>query len=110
MKYNPKINEEIAALPAFTHIHPLQPEQTVKGCEEVATALRRQLAALTGMHDFTLKPCAGAHGELTGLMIILIVMFFPGGIAQMASNLARKYRESKLRKNVERRIEAYGRI
>lgn len=70
MKYNPKINEEIAALPAFTHIHPLQPEQTVRGCEEVATALRLQLAALTGMHDFTLKPCAGAHGELTGLMII----------------------------------------
>ena len=70
MKYNPKINEEIAALPAFTHIHPLQPEQTVKGCEEVGTALRRQLAALTGMYDFTLKPCAGAHGELTGLMII----------------------------------------
>ena len=70
MKYNPKINEEIAALPSFTHIHPLQPAQTVKGCEEVATALRRQLAALTGMYDFTLKPCAGAHGELTGLMII----------------------------------------
>jgi len=70
MKYNPKINEEIAALPSFTHIHPLQPVQTVKGCEEVATALRRQLAALTGMYDFTLKPCAGAHGELTGLMII----------------------------------------
>ena len=70
MKYNPKINEEIAALPSFTHIHPLQPAQTVKGCEEVATALRNQLAALTGMHDFTLKPCAGAHGELTGLMII----------------------------------------
>lgn len=70
MKYNPKINEEIAALPSFTHIHPLQPAQTVKGCEEVATALRHQLAALTGMHDFTLKPCAGAHGELTGLMII----------------------------------------
>lgn len=70
MKYNPKINEEIAALPSFTHIHPLQPAQTVKGCEEVATALRRQLAALTGMNDFTLKPCAGAHGELTGLMII----------------------------------------
>lgn len=70
MKYNPKINEEIAALSAFTHIHPLQPEQTVKGCEEVGTALRRQLAALTGIYDFTLKPCAGAHGELTGLMII----------------------------------------
>lgn len=70
MKYNPKINEEIAALPSFTHIHPLQPAQTVKGCEEVATALRNQLAALTGMNDFTLKPCAGAHGELTGLMII----------------------------------------
>lgn len=70
MKYNPKINEEIATLSAFTHIHPLQPEQTVKGCEEVGTALRRQLAALTGMYDFTLKPCAGAHGELIGLMII----------------------------------------
>lgn len=70
MKYNPKINEEIASLPSFTHIHPLQPKQTVKGCEEVTTALRHQLSSLTGMYDFTLKPCAGAHGELTGLMII----------------------------------------
>lgn len=70
MKYNPKINEEMAALRAFTQIHPLQPQQTVKGCEDVTKSLRQQLSALTGMHDFTLKPCAGAHGELTGLMII----------------------------------------
>ena len=70
MKYNPKINEEIAAMPAFNDLHPLQPQETVKGALEAHDMLRRCLSQLTGLHDFTLKPCAGAHGELTGLMII----------------------------------------
>lgn len=70
MKYNPKINEEVANMPAFTNLHPLQPEETVKGAIEAHDTLRRCLAELTGLYDFTLKPCAGAHGELTGLMII----------------------------------------
>lgn len=70
MKYNPVINEEMAFLPSFINIHPLQPEKTVQGALEVEYRLQCALAALTGMSDFTLNPCAGAHGELTGLMII----------------------------------------
>lgn len=70
MKYNPVINEEMAALPQFAALHPLQPAETVQGALEVEYSLQRCLAALTGMADFTLNPCAGAHGELTGLMII----------------------------------------
>ena len=70
MKYNPKINEEIAALPSFSNLHPLQPKETVRGAEAVCTLLCRSLCELTGLHAFTLKPYAGAHGELTGLMVI----------------------------------------
>ena len=70
MKYNPPINEEIANMPAFANLHPLQPDDTTQGALAVEYHLRQALAALTGMADFTLNPCAGAHGELTGLMII----------------------------------------
>lgn len=70
MKYNPTINEEIANLPSFANLHPLQPENTVQGALQVEYDLQRMLASLTGLADFTLNPCAGAHGELTGLMII----------------------------------------
>jgi glycine dehydrogenase subunit 2 len=70
MKYNPKINEEVAALPQFAALHPLQPAETVRGAEAVCTLLCRALCELTGLHAFTLKPFAGAHGELTGLMVI----------------------------------------
>ena len=70
MKYNPPINEEIAAHPAFANLHPLQPAETVKGAEEVYENLQQSLSELTGLSRFTLNPCAGAHGELTGLMII----------------------------------------
>jgi len=70
MKYNPKINEEMAALPQFSALHPLQPAETTKGAEAVCAMLQKQLCALTGLHAFTLKPFAGAHGELTGLMVI----------------------------------------
>jgi len=70
MKYNPKINEEIAALPAFASIHPLQPVETVQGVQAVYAGMEQMLAAITGMKYFTFNPCAGAHGELTGLMIM----------------------------------------
>ena len=70
MKYNPKINEEIAALPGFQGLHPLQPAETVKGAEEVLAEMDKSLAAITGMKHFTFLPCAGAHGELTGLMLM----------------------------------------
>ena len=70
MKYNPKINEEMAALPQFQNLHPLQPAETVRGAEAVCSLLCKSLCELTGLHAFTLKPFAGAHGELTGLMVI----------------------------------------
>jgi glycine dehydrogenase subunit 2 len=70
MKYNPKINDEIVADKGFQNIHPLQPENTVKGNQKACHAIRKALSAITGMADFTLLPCAGAHGELTGLMTI----------------------------------------
>lgn len=70
MKYNPPINEEIANHPAFINLHPLQPEHTVQGALEVEYELQKNLAQITGLEEFTLNPFAGAHGELTGLMII----------------------------------------
>ena len=70
MKYNPVINEEIAAMKAFAGLHPLQPAETCQGALEVYYNLQQSLAELTGLSEFTLNPCAGAHGELTGLMVI----------------------------------------
>ncbi len=68
MKYNPKINEEVVSL--FNGLHPLQPKETVKGAEQVLEEMDKALAAITGMKHFTFLPCAGAHGELTGLMLM----------------------------------------
>ena len=70
MKYNPKINEEIAALPQFQNLHPKQPIATVKGALAMVSLLEKSLCELTGLAHFTFKPYAGAHGELTGLMTI----------------------------------------
>jgi glycine dehydrogenase subunit 2 len=70
MKYNPKINEDIARLPGFTHIHPLQSEATVQGALELLYDLQRSLVEITGMDEVTLQPAAGAQGEWTGLMLI----------------------------------------
>ena len=70
MKYNPKINEEIAAMPAFAGLHPLQPSSTVQGVLRLYKDLAHALSEITGMAEFTLDPFAGAHGELTGLMVI----------------------------------------
>ena len=70
MKYNPKINEWVAALPGFTNIHPYQPVETVQGALELMYELQLMLGQIAGMDNFTLQPAAGAHGELTGVMII----------------------------------------
>lgn len=70
MKYNPKINEEMAAMPGFKTLHPLQPDCTVQGALELYYNLNCSLSAITGMAEFTLNPFAGAQGELTGLMVI----------------------------------------
>ncbi|MBQ3383897.1 MAG: aminomethyl-transferring glycine dehydrogenase subunit GcvPB [Erysipelotrichaceae bacterium] len=70
MKYNPKVNEEVAALEGFNEIHPLQPASTVKGALEALKQLQDALCELTGMDAMTLKPAAGAHGEFTGMQIV----------------------------------------
>lgn len=70
MKYNPKVNDQIATLPGFASIHPLQPEETVQGCLEALDLAAQYLCEITGMDDMTFQPAAGAHGELTGLMLI----------------------------------------
>lgn len=70
MKYNPKINEDIASNPQFLNIHPYQSEDTVQGALEIMYDLSSKLSEISGMDYVTLQPAAGAHGELTGLMII----------------------------------------
>ncbi|NPA26612.1 MAG: glycine dehydrogenase subunit 2 [Chloroflexi bacterium] len=70
MKYNPKINEDMARLPGFVNIHPLQPVETVQGALAVMYTLQEALKEITGMAGVSLQPAAGAHGELTGVLII----------------------------------------
>ncbi|PAQ14823.1 glycine dehydrogenase (aminomethyl-transferring) [Bacillaceae bacterium SAOS 7] len=70
MKYNPKINEDVARFDGFAHIHPLQAEETVQGALELMYDLQEHLKEITGMDEVTLQPAAGAQGEWTGLMLI----------------------------------------
>jgi glycine dehydrogenase subunit 2 len=70
MKYNPKINEELAALDGLARVHPLQETETVQGCLRVIWELERWLREITGMHRFTLQPAAGAQGELSGILMM----------------------------------------
>jgi glycine dehydrogenase subunit 2 len=70
MKYNPRVNEEAARIPGFAHIHPYEPEESVQGALQLMYELERYLAEISGMERVTLQPAAGAHGELTGLLMI----------------------------------------
>lgn len=70
MKYNPKINEELASLSAFARLHPLQPASTAQGALAVYFHLEEMLKEVTGMAAFSFSPFAGAHGEACGLMIM----------------------------------------
>ena len=70
MKYNPKINEEMAALPQFSRLHPQQDAEFVQGALALYYDVQSILSQIAGLSEFTLNPFAGAHGELTGLMVI----------------------------------------
>ncbi|MHB8172235.1 MAG: aminomethyl-transferring glycine dehydrogenase subunit GcvPB [Thermincolia bacterium] len=70
MKYNPKVNEDMAGLPGFAALHPYQPEELAQGALELMAKTEKYLAEIGGMAGITLQPAAGAHGELTGLLII----------------------------------------
>src|SRR5690606_35199417 len=70
MKYNPKVNEAVARYPGLAGIHPYQPEASVQGALELMYELQDMLAEISGFHSVTLQPAAGAHGELTGVLIM----------------------------------------
>lgn len=70
MKYNPKINDELATLSGFTQIHPLQPVESVQGLLRIYYETQEMLSEISGLKAYSLNPFAGAHGELAGLMII----------------------------------------
>ncbi len=70
MKYNPKVNEEVARLPGFASLHPCQPVGSIQGALELLHRAESLLAEITGMARITFQPAAGAHGELLGMMLI----------------------------------------
>ncbi|MBN1343101.1 MAG: aminomethyl-transferring glycine dehydrogenase subunit GcvPB [Phycisphaerae bacterium] len=70
MKYNPKINERASAMPSLANLHPYQPEEDVQGILGMLHELRAALAEIAGLAEVSLQPSAGAHGEMTGLMVI----------------------------------------
>lgn len=70
MKYNPKVNEMLARLPGFANLHPYQPQSLTQGALQLMAELQDDLCELAGMDGFTLQPAAGAHGEMTGMLII----------------------------------------
>lgn len=79
MKYNPKINEWVARHPKFSDLHPFQPEGSAQGLMQLLWEFEEGLKAITGMDRFTLQPAAGAHGELTGMMIVRAYHAATGG-------------------------------
>ncbi|MFQ5736353.1 MAG: aminomethyl-transferring glycine dehydrogenase subunit GcvPB [Thermodesulfobacteriota bacterium] len=70
MKYNPKVNEDLAGLPEFAHLHPYQPEELAQGAMQLISELEGYLAEISGMDAVTLQPSAGAQGEICGLLMI----------------------------------------
>jgi len=70
MKHNPRINEVMARIPGFAESHPLRPTSAAQGNLELLHSLSELLAEITGMDAVTLHPCAGSHGELTGMMLV----------------------------------------
>ena len=70
MKYNPKVNDKIAAFPGFQNVHPLAPPDTIQGHLEILYRMEGLLCEITGFDAFTLQPSDGAQGELVGIMLI----------------------------------------
>jgi len=82
MKYNPALNEEIASDQRFSNVHPMQNASDMQGTLQVMYDLKNKLCEITGMHDMSLQPSAGAHGELTALMMIKAFHRDNGGIGR----------------------------
>lgn len=88
MKYNPKVNELLASLEGF-NIHPLVQDCDAQGALKLMYNLQNCLLKITGMDAITLQPAAGAHGEMTGMMIIKSILILSGKIEQKLSFLIR---------------------
>lgn len=80
MKYNPKVNEDVSRYCGFSAIHPYQPEKTAQGCLEILYSMDKMLSEITGMERVSLQPAAGAHGEMTGLMIMKAYHMYRGDL------------------------------
>ena len=90
MKYNPKIDEEMAALEGFTGVHPLQDVKDAQGCLEVYARAEASLKEITGMDAVTFQPAAGAHGEFLGLLLIKAYHHDRGDLARTKDPRARR--------------------
>src|SRR4029078_2222643 len=86
MKYNPKINELVARLEGFSTAHPYMPAELSQGALEVQKMLETALAEITGMDAVTLQPAAGAHGELTGILMIRALLEKRGNARQKVTS------------------------
>ncbi len=82
MKYNPKINDILAGLPSLTHLHPNQDEKTAQGILQILYVLGTWLAEITGTHEVSLQPAAGAHGEFLGTLIMRAYHKFNGNLSE----------------------------
>ena len=86
MKYNPRVNEFVARLDGLATEHPYQPEELSQGCLKILLTLQQCLLEITGMDAATLQPAAGAHGELTGLLLIRALLASRGQSAQESAD------------------------
>ena len=82
MKYNPKINDALAAIDGFRALHPYQPEEQVQGALQLIWELQEMISAIVGLPAVTLQPAAGAHGEMTGLLLIKAYFDAKGDLAR----------------------------
>ena len=79
MKYNPRVNEDVARLPGLAQLHPMQTAEATQGALQLMYGLQRILAEITGMDEVSLAPAAGAHGELAGILIARAYLDANGG-------------------------------
>ena len=82
MKYNSRLNERVARIPGFANLHPLAPEEDSQGALEVMYELQQHLAEITGLPGVSLQPAAGAHGEMTGIMMIRAFLDARDGVGE----------------------------
>ncbi|MCA1591656.1 MAG: aminomethyl-transferring glycine dehydrogenase subunit GcvPB [Acidobacteria bacterium] len=82
MKYNSRLNEKVARIPGFANLHPLAPEEDAQGALEVMYELQQHLSEITGLPAISLQPAAGAHGEMTGVMMIRAFLDARDGVGE----------------------------